>query len=798
MASVMGQRVRRREDPRFLTGKGSYVDDLRTEGALHVQFVRSYEAHARILGIDAAGALAVPGTQVFTAADVDLPLFAPPPLIPIDPQMFRPPIAAQKVRFVGDIVAVVLSETREGAHDAAELVSVEYEPLPVVTDIRGAERDDVLLFEALGTNTCLHVAVQDPDPHIFDGCDVVISAAVESQRLSALPLEPRATIAQFGDDGRLTIWLSTQTPHTDKTVLGLCLGLEPDQVRVIGPDVGGGFGGKGLDVEDVILGWLARATARPVRWTESRSENLVAMHHGRAQRIDFELGGSRDGVVAALRLKILQDAGAYPGIGSFLPNLTAMMASGVYRIPKIEADVRSVVTNTTPTGAVRGAGRPEATQMIERAMDLYAAAVSLDPTEVRRRNFISAESFPVTTASGAHYDIGDYEGALDLVLEKAGYEQLRREQARRRESGSPLQLGIGVSAYVEITNGINETEYGAVAITADGEAIVRTGSFSQGQGHETTFAQIVADRIGLPIEKITVLKGDTDTVPRGTGTYGSKSTQIGGAAAGKASEILVDKAKELAADELEASPEDMVLDSGQGRFHVAGAPEPGLAWAELATRLDRDGRIDELSVEADFEPVQPTFPFGAHVAVVEVDTETGSVHLRRLIAVDDAGTLINPLVAEGQVHGGVAAGIAQALFEELRYDEQGNPQNANLVTYAMPAATELPMFEVVEMQTPTPVNPLGAKGIGESGTIGATPAVQSAVIDAVSHLGVRHIDMPANGQRVWEALRAAGRDLAHGGPPAISYPSTRPGGPPSAAISDEKYRPDALGMSSAS
>jgi aerobic carbon-monoxide dehydrogenase large subunit len=756
MASVMGQRVRRREDPRFLTGKGSYVDDQRIEGALHVQFVRSYEAHARILGIDAAGALAVPGTQVFTAADVDLPLFAPPPLIPIDPQMFRPPIAGEKVRFVGDIVAVVLSETPEEAHDAAELVSVEYEPLPVVTDIRDAERDDVLLFEGLGTNTCLHVPVQDPDPHIFDGCDVVISATVESQRLSALPLEPRATIAEFGDDGRLTIWLSTQTPHTDKTVLGLCLGLEPNQVRVIGPDVGGGFGGKGLDVEDVILGWLARATARPVRWTESRSENLVAMHHGRAQQIDLELGGSRDGVVAALRLKILQDAGAYPGIGSFLPNLTAMMASGVYRIAKIEADVRSVVTNTTPTGAVRGAGRPEATQMIERAMDIYAAAVSLDPTEVRRRNFISSDSFPVTTASGAHYDCGDYGRALDLALEKAGYEELRREQARSRENGSLLQLGIGVSAYVEITNGINETEYGAVAITADGEAIVRTGSFSQGQGHETTFAQIVADRIGLPIEKITVLKGDTDTVPRGTGTYGSKSTQIGGAAARKASEILVDKAKELAADELEASPEDMVLDSEQGRFHVAGAPEPGLAWAELATRLDRDGRIDELSVEADFEPVQPTFPFGAHVAVVEVDTETGSVHLRRLIAVDDAGTLINPLVAEGQVHGGVAAGIAQALFEELRYDEHGNPQNANLVTYAMPAATELPMFEVVEMQTPTPVNPLGAKGIGESGTIGATPAVQSAVIDAVSHLGVRHIDMPANGQRVWEALREAG------------------------------------------
>jgi aerobic carbon-monoxide dehydrogenase large subunit len=755
MANVMGQRVRRREDPRFLTGKGRYVDDERTEGALHVQFVRSYEAHARVMGIDTTDALAVPGTQVFTAADVDLTVSAPPPFIPIDPQMFRPFIASEKVRFVGDIVAVVLNETREGAHDAGELVAVEYDSLPAVTDVREAARDEVLLFEGLGTNTCIRNPVQEPDPHLFDGCDVVVSGSVESQRLSALPVEPRATIATFGDDGRLTVWLSTQTPHTDKTVLGLVLGLEPDQVRVIGPDVGGGFGGKGLDVEDVILGWLARATGRTVRWTETRSENLVAMHQGRAQWADFELGGSRDGVVAALRVNILQDAGAYPGIGAFLPNLTAMMSSGVYRIPKIEADVTAVVTNTTPVGPVRGAGRPEATQMIERAMDMYAVELGLDPAEVRRRNFISAESFPVTTASGAHYDCGDYEGALDLVLKKADYDELRREQAQRRQNGSALQLGIGLSTYVEITNGINETEYGAVAITPEGDAIVRSGSFSQGQGHETTFAQIVADRIGLPVEKITVLEGDTDTVPRGTGTYGSKSTQIGGAAAGQASDVLVDRAKKLAANELEANPEDMVLDLEQGRFHVAGAPEPGLAWAELADRLDQDGRIEELSVETDFEPTQPTFPFGAHVAVVEVDTETGSVHLRRMVAVDDAGTLINPLIAEGQVHGGVAAGIAQALFEELRYDEQGNPQNANLVTYCMPAATELPMFEVVHMETPTPVNPLGAKGIGESGTIGATPAVHSAVIDAVSHLGVRYIPMPANGQRVWEAMRDA-------------------------------------------
>ena len=738
-----------------MTGRGMYVDDVKPPGALHVQFVRSYTAHAKILGIDKSAAEALPGTQVFTAADTDLAVHAPPPFIQVPPETYRPYLASEKARFVGDIVAVVLSETHAGAYDAAELVMVDYEPLPVVTDLREAMRDEVVLFENIGTNTCIHVPPQNPDPQLFEACDVVVSGSTESQRLAACPVEPRSTIAEFGDDGRLTVWLSTQTPHQDKLVLGLVLGLEPEQVRVIAPDVGGGFGGKGLDVEDVILGWLARATGRPVKWTETRSENLVAMHHGRAQLCDFEIGGDRDGRVKALRVKILQDGGAYPGIGAFLANLTALMSSGVYAIPKIEAEVIALVTNSTPTGPVRGAGRPEATQMIERAMDLFAGELSLDPTEVRRRNFIGKDAFPATTASGAHYDVGDYEGALDLALEKAGYEELRREQAQRRERGDVLQLGIGVSAYVEITNGINESEFGAVEITADGEAIVRTGSFSQGQGHETTFAQIVSERIGLPIERITVLKGDTDAIARGTGTYGSKSTQIGGAAAGQASEVLVERAKELAANELEASVEDMVLDLDLGRFHVAGAPEPGLDWGELASRLEGDGRLAELSAEADFAPAQPTFPFGAHVAVVEVDTETGSVHLQRMIAVDDAGTIINPLVAEGQVHGGVAAGIAQALFEELRYDSDGNPQNANLVTYCMPAAPELPSFELAEMETPTPINPLGAKGIGESGTIGATPAVQSAVIDAVSHLGVRHIDMPVNGQRVWEALQDA-------------------------------------------
>jgi carbon-monoxide dehydrogenase large subunit len=479
------------------------------------------------------------------------------------------------------------------------------------------------------------------------------------------------------------------------------------------------------------------------------------MAHGRGVRMAFRIGGTRDGKVEAFRLSILADAGAYPGIGAFLPNLTALMASGVYAIPKIDVELRALVTNTTPTAAVRGAGRPEATQVLERAIDTFAAELGLDPAEVRRTNFIPADAFPFTTASGANYDSGDYAKALDTALQSAGYEQLRSEQASRRSNSSTRALGIGLCTYVEITNGVAEAEFGAVEIDEDGGAVVKTGSFSHGQGHETTFAQIVSDRLGIPIEKITVMKGDTDAVARGTGTYGSKSVQIGGTAARQASDVVVERGKQLAAEELEASPEDMVLDADEGRFHVAGAPQPGLSWSELAGRLSANGRLGELSAEVDLDGSAPSFPFGAHVAVVEVDTETGSVELARLVTVDDAGRIINPLLFEGQVHGGVAAGIAQALFEEIAYDEEGNLLNANLVSYSMPAAPELPSFELNPMETPTPVNALGAKGIGEAGTIGATPAVQNAVVDALAHLGVRHVEMPANGERVWRAIEEA-------------------------------------------
>ena len=750
--SILGNRVLRKEDPRFLRGEGSYVENLPLEGALEVTFVRSQLAHARIRSIDASAAESMPNVQVLTGADVDVePMVSPPPF-GVAAGISRPLVARDVVRYVGEIVAIVVSEDRVTGADAAELVFVDYDPLPVVVDVHEALKDEVLLFPEVGTNVSGTEGPQEHDETLFDGCDVVVSGTVESQRLAPCPLEPRSTAAEVGPDGRITAWLSTQAPHGDRQGLAAKLGLEPEQVRVIAPDVGGGFGAKTLNVEEILVVWLARKLGRPVRWTESRSESMVGLPHGRGQHMTFTIGSDREGNVLAYRLESLADAGAYPGLGSFLPHLTALMASGVYAIPKLEASSRSVATNTVPISAFRGAGRPEAAQAIERAMDALAAELAVDPAEIRRRNFI--KEFPYETETGAVYDSGDYEGALDLALRAAGYDELRAEQRRRREEGGPKQLGIGLSTYVEITNGVGETEFGEVEITEDGGAILRTGSFSHGQGHETTFAMIASAQLGIPFERITVVKGDTDDVARGTGTYASKSTQIGGVAARLASDEVVVHARQIVADYLETSPDDIVLDPAEARLHVAGSPAQGFAWEELAARAAADGRLAELKAQHEWK-ADPSFPFGAHVAVVEVDTETGSVELIRHVAVDDAGTLINPLVAEGQVHGGVATGVAQALYERFAYDEHGTPSTSTFADYSFPSAADLPSWETVPMETPTPLNALGVKGIGESGTIGATPAVHNAVIDALGHLGVTHVDMPANGQNVWRALQEA-------------------------------------------
>jgi carbon-monoxide dehydrogenase large subunit len=753
--SILGNRVLRKEDPKFLTVGGTYVDDLRDErlaGAAYVTFVRSTIAHARITGIDVAEARSAPGViDVVTGADLGM---APaPPAIPmLNQAMTRPWLATDTVRFVGEPVAVVITEEKYQGEDAAELVLIDYDPLPAVIDPEEAAKDELLLHPEAGTNSCL-VLDFGTDPALFEGCDVVVTEKLLNQRVAAAPLEVRSAAAVWGADGRLTIWASTQAPQDARDQVAKAAGVEATDVHLIAPDVGGGFGPKiGIHPEESIVAVLARRVGRALRWVETRTENMVAMGHGRGQIQTIRVGGSRDGKVAAFKLDILQDTGAYPAIGGVLPYLTRTMAAGVYAIPKIECNTNSVVTNTMSTAAYRGAGRPEATAALERAMDLFAAEIGMDPAEVRRRNLIPADAFPHTTPTGATYDVGEYEKALDLALESAGYDALRKEQAQRREAGDPIALGIGVSVYVEVTGGPTAGQENAkVEVRPDGTAVVYTGTSPHGQGHVTSWSMIASEALGIPMDDIEVVHGDTDLIPVGGGTSGSRSLQLGGTAVHVASEQLVELARTKAADLLEANPDDVVLDKDTGTFSVAGTPAISRSWGEVAGSAAEDGGTG-LVADAVFAAGSPTYPFGAHVAVVEVDTETGKVTLQRMVTVDDAGTILNPLLVEGQRHGGIAQGAAQALLEEFRYDADGNPVTANFADYTFISAAELPSFELVTMETPTPVNPLGAKGIGESGTIGSTPAVQSAVCDALAHLGVRHVDMPATPERVWRAL----------------------------------------------
>nr|MDQ2728177.1 xanthine dehydrogenase family protein molybdopterin-binding subunit [Actinomycetota bacterium] len=708
--SILGNRVLRREDPKFLTSGGIYGDDLALDGALWATFVRSTVAHARIAEINADEARNAPGViAVYTGADVDLPPV--PAGVPGFPEiMGRPVLATDVVRFAGEAVAVVLTEERYQGEDAAEAVFVDYDPLPAVLDAASGATSETLLFPDHGSNVA--IAFEQPlDEHFFDGCEVVVRQRIINQRLAPCPLEVRSGAATWGDDGRLTQWASNQAPHGAKADLANTYGLDPGQVRVIAPDVGGGFGAKiGLYAEDLVLPWLAQRAGRTVRWTENRSESMLAMGHGRAQVQDMVIGGSRDGRVSHYRLEVLQDCGAYPSLGGFLPALTRMMASGTYDIANVEFSARSIVTNTTPTVAYRGAGRPEATACIERAMDLFAAEIGSDPAEVRRTNLIAKNAFPFTTPTQTVYDCGDYEGALDLVLESAGYQELRAEQARRRQAGDTTQMGIGVSTYVEITNGAGPPgEFSAVEILPDGKAKVYTGTSPHGQGHLTAWSMLASEQLGISMDDIEVIASDTDLVREGGGTMGSRSLQSGGLAVHEASITLVAQARKLAADLLEANPDDVVLDKAEGRFHVTGTPSVSRTWAEVAAASDA---AKGLRVEQSSDPAGPTFPFGAHIAVVEIDTATGAVRLARLVAVDDAGTILNPLLAEGQRHGGLAQGAAQALLEEVRYDTAGNPVTSNLADYAMISSTELPSFELVPMATPTPINQLGAKGIG--------------------------------------------------------------------------------------
>jgi aerobic carbon-monoxide dehydrogenase large subunit len=756
--SILGTRVLRTEDPRFLTTGGVYTEDVvdeRLAGAYHVFFVRSPVAHARIARVDVSAALTAPGVvAAFTGADVDdLPAVKPGAMF--NQQMTRPVLATDKVRYVGEPVAVVVTEQAYQGEDAVELVDVDYDPLPAVVDFADALSDQVLLFEEAGTNVAANFGDATAlDEHLFDECEVVTTRTILNQRVAPAPMETRAAAATWGEDGRVTAWIPNQGAQGTQGGLARLLGLKPEQVHIITPDVGGAFGAKfGAEPEHALVAWVARRLGRPARWTETRYENLVGMTHGRAQQQTVTIGGKRDGTVLAYRLEIVQDSGAQVRIGAMLPFLTILMTPGPYEIPQAEAIATSVVTTTTPIGAYRGAGRPEASAALERAMDLFAAEIGMDPADVRRRNLLPPFTEPHRTKFGALYDTGDYAAALDKVLAAAGYDELRKEQAERRASGDPVAMGIGLASYVEITGmGDGEEsppqENATVEVHPDGTATILTGTSPHGQGHATAWAMLASEELGIPVDKITLKWGDTDLVPEGGGTGGSRSLQHGGSAVRQAAQELLEVARERAASELEASAADLRFDVERSAFEVAGDPDASVPLASLAEQ-------ERLIVRTVFTAPGATFPFGSHVAVVEVDTETGKVTLRRIITVDDAGFVLNPLLAEGQRHGGIAQGAAQAFVEEVVYDSDGNPLTASFADYPFLSATEVPSFELADMQTRTSYNPLGVKGIGEAGSIGATPAVQNAVVDALAHLGVRHIDMPASPQRVWQAIQAA-------------------------------------------
>jgi aerobic carbon-monoxide dehydrogenase large subunit len=759
--SILGNRVLRKEDPKFLTEGGKYVDDLLDEpllqGAAHVTYVRSTVAHGTITGIDVSDALQMPGViAVVTGDDLDLQP---------TPATFNPVVARTllvrtggTVRFVGEPIAAVIHEHRDQGEDAAESVIVDYDFLEAIVDPEEALTSSTHIYPDLGGNVAFDttaLGMPGLSENFFDDCEVVVSERFVNQRVAPCPLEVRGSAVAWVD-GRLYQWVSTQHAQGARDTFKAVNGLDDDQIRVITPDVGGGFGAKiGTSPEEMLLGSLSKRVGRPLRWRETRSESMVALVHGRGQVQKVTIGGTRDGKVTHYQMHVLQDCGAFADMGMILaPFMTRPMASAVYDMPNIEVHTTSVITNTTPVGAYRGAGRPEATAAAERAMDMFAAEIGMDPVDVRRKNLVPKFMEPYTTPLGQVYDVGDYEGALDKVLDAAGYATLRAEQAARRASGDVKQLGIGVSVYVEITGGVPPFgDTAKIEVTDDGRAIVYTGTSPHGQGHVTSWSMIAHDQTGIPMDRIDVVWGDTDLVPTGGGTMGSRSLQHGGAAVYTAAGELVDAARKVAARLLEADEADVVLDKESGAFHVAGTPAVAKSWADLAVASRESG--EELTVDSNFAASMPTFPFGAHVAVVEVDTETGQVTHLRHVACDDAGRVLNPLILEGQIHGGVAQGTAQALLEEVRYDPDGNPITSNLADYAMISAAELPNIEVVHMETPTFTNPLGAKGIGESGTIGSTPAVQSAVVDAVSHFGIRHIDMPATPERVWRAIADA-------------------------------------------
>lgn len=778
MASMIGAAVVRKEDPALLTGRGCYVDDLQLPGMLHMAYVRSVSAHARITGIETAAATALPGVLgVWTAADLpDLPSTRS------IPGMERPCLATDAVRFVGEPVAVVVAVDRARAADAAAEVVVEYDPLPVLVTVEQALAEgSAPIVPGQSSNVVMDQQLTEDD------AEAELAAAphrtrlrIRNQRVAAVPIEPGGCVASW-DRAGLTLHATVQAPHPVRNELAVMFGLPQHETRVIAPDVGGGFGAKASFYPEFILtAELSRRLGRPVKYVETRSENLVSMTHGRAQRQDIEVGYDDEGRLLAMRLAIVQDCGAWPDVtGAGLPTLTIFMSGGCYKIGKIAASFRSVTTNTTPVAAYRGAGRPEAAFLVERVVDVVADELGLDPLAVRRINFVQPDEMPYATQwPGIIYDESDYPRLLDTLLEHVDYEALLADAADRRNDPDRPLLGIGFSTFVEM-GGFGPTplfeqfgyiggwESSTIRMNPDGTVVVSVGTSPHGQGHETAFAQIASDALGgVPMERITVRHGDTQTIQEGIGTMGSRAIPVCGPAVQRSGDRLRRKLVEIAAHMLEANEDDIEQDGET--FAVRGTPGASVDLPAVALRAYKPHLCpDDFEVGLQFmdyyEPTNLSYPSGAHCCVVEVDRRTGRVEVLRYVAVDDCGTVINPLTARGQVEGGLAQGIAQALLEEVRYDEEAQPITSSLVDYAIPGAVDVPGFETHHLEIPTSFNPLGAKGLGESGATAAPQAVVNAVVDALSHLGVRTIDMPLTPFRVWSVMQAADDGADPGG-----------------------------------
>jgi carbon-monoxide dehydrogenase large subunit len=772
----IGESLKRKEDPRFITGQGTFTEDITLPGTLYCAFVRSPEACATITSIDTEAAAALPGVRaVYTGADLELAAGLPMAWVPPGVEVKTPehwPLARGEVKHVGQAVAAVIGDDKYAVIDATEHVVVEYEPSQVMVDPEEALKDETLVHPDIGTNKTHEWGLGSEDMDVaWQEADIVLERRIVNHRTSGAPIEPRACVAEY-KGGNLTLWTTTQIPHLTRSFLAGEMGLSEDHVRVIAPDVGGGFGAK-LNHwgEESVCCFAARKLGRPVKWTETRTEHMMTSHHGRDQIDHVKIGVKRDGTITGIQCDIIADLGAYYLLLTpFIPSFGAFVASGCYKIPRVRTNIVGVFTNKFPTDAIRGAGRPEATHWIELMIEQAAAELGMDRTELRRKNFIPPEDFPAEVAVGVVYDSGNYAGTLDKLESKLDLGALEREKAELREKG--IYRGIGYSTYMEICGlapsrvvgpggvGIQAGfwESAVVRVHPSGSVTVYTGTSPHGQGLDTTMAQIVADRLGVDPSVVDIMHGDTGTGPYGMGTYGSRSLAVGGEAVHRTAIKIQEKAKQIVAHVLEAAPED--IEVAGGKFSVKGSPDRGMTLAEVGGAAYIPENLPEgmepgLEETTFYDPENFVYPFGAHACIVDVDAETGRIDVVRYVAVDDCGPAINPMIIEGQVHGGIAHAIGQALYERIHYDETGQLVTSTFVDYCLPSAADLPSFETDRTETPSPTNQLGVKGVGEAGTIAGSPAVVNAVIDALRPLGVTFINMPLGSMHVWDTIQQA-------------------------------------------